>query len=302
MNWNQLHYIVAIAEEKSITKAAEKLYISQPSLSLSLRSLEEELGTPLFERSHGALTPTYAGTLFCQWAASTLHSKQQLSSRINDISQQTRQLIQIGIGPYRSSIILPKVLETFFRTYPRCEVRIAEHPTYILKKMLENNEIDLMIDVPNPDTVNYENEFLAREKILLAIPSSFLEHRIKPKENGRIALEDTISLPYIMLSPSHVMGRLSQKICDSFLFHPDVRLTCVHIETVLLLVKQQLGVAFVPEMLARQESSPSEVRYFSIDQLEEARQVCLIYPKKKYLSTQLLFLLELLREAVPLYF
>ena len=65
MNWNQLQYVRTIAEEKSITRAAQKLYLTQPSLSLSLKHLEEELGTPLFHRSPEGLTLTYAGELFC---------------------------------------------------------------------------------------------------------------------------------------------------------------------------------------------------------------------------------------------
>mgnify|MGYP005875866277 CR=1 FL=1 len=71
MNWNQLRYVLTIAEEKSITRAAQRLYLTQPSLSLSLKALEEELGTPLFTRGPDGLEPTYAGSLFCAWAAET---------------------------------------------------------------------------------------------------------------------------------------------------------------------------------------------------------------------------------------
>lgn len=71
MNWNQLQYVITIAEEKSITKAAQKLYISQPSLSLSIQALEKETGTPLFERNRGEMKLTYAGALFYEWAVST---------------------------------------------------------------------------------------------------------------------------------------------------------------------------------------------------------------------------------------
>ena len=63
MNWNQLQYVITIAEEKSITKAAQKLYISQPSLSLSIQALEKETGIPLFERNRGEMKLTYAGSL-----------------------------------------------------------------------------------------------------------------------------------------------------------------------------------------------------------------------------------------------
>ena len=226
MNWNQLQYIVTIADEKSITKAAEKLYMSQPSLSLSLRSLETELGIELFERKHGALSLTYAGSLFYEWAVFTLHSRQQLNSKLNDISANSRQLIQIGISPHRSAIMLPRIFKEFYSKFPDCEIRLVEQPTFILKKLLENNEIDIMIDVPNPDTINYTSEVLAEEKIILAVPSSFLKEGIIPEADGSILLEDTASFPYIMLSSSHVIGKLSRKICDTFGVHPAENLFC----------------------------------------------------------------------------
>lgn len=299
MNWNQLQYIITIAEEKNITKAAEKLYISQPSLSLSLRSLEDELGTPLFERRHGTLCLTYAGSLFYDWAVSTLHSRQQLSTKLNDISANSRQLIQIGISPHRSSIMLPRIFERFYNNFPDCEIRLVEQPTFILRKMLENNEIDFMIDVPNPDTINYTSEILTEEKIILAVPSDFLKNGITPKRDRLIALESTSAFPYIMLSSNQVIGKLSKKICDTFLFHPEVRLTCVSIETALTFVSRQLGIAFVPEIFAKQNRFSSEIRYFYIDGVDEARQICLIYPKKQYQSRQLKFLLDLFREIIP---
>ena len=102
MNWNQLQYVITIAEEKSITKAAQKLYISQPSLSLSIQALEKETGIPLFERNRGEMKLTYAGSLFYEWAISTLHSHTQLEWKLGDIVSGSRTLIRLGLSPHRS--------------------------------------------------------------------------------------------------------------------------------------------------------------------------------------------------------
>lgn len=99
MNWNQLQYVITIAEEKSITKAAQKLYISQPSLSLSIQALEKETGIPLFERNRGEMKLTYAGSLFYEWAISTLHSHTQLEWKLGDIVSGSRTLIRLGLSP-----------------------------------------------------------------------------------------------------------------------------------------------------------------------------------------------------------
>ena len=110
MNWNQLQYVLTIVQEKNITKAAQKLYLSQPSLSMSLKNLEEELGVEIFERKKGVLELTYAGELFCHWAEDSLRSKQILSDQLSDISSNARHKIRLGISPHRSLILLPDVL------------------------------------------------------------------------------------------------------------------------------------------------------------------------------------------------
>lgn len=116
MNWNQLQYVITIAEEKSITKAAQKLYISQPSLSLSIQALEKETGIPLFERNRGEMKLTYAGSLFYEWAISTLHSHTQLEWKLGDIVSGSRTLIRLGLSPHRSERLLVK--ESFVLAIP----------------------------------------------------------------------------------------------------------------------------------------------------------------------------------------
>ena len=170
MNWNQLQYVLTIAQEKNITKAAQKLYLSQPSLSMSMKSLEQELGTALFERKNGTLSLTYAGELFCHWATSTLRSQQILSDQLSDISIDARHKIRLGISPHRSLILLPDILTAFYERSHNCDIQIIEEPTYLLKELLEEDQLDLIIDIPHPDTINYNSELLAREHILLAVP------------------------------------------------------------------------------------------------------------------------------------
>ena len=144
MNWNQLQYVITIAEEKSITKAAQKLYISQPSLSLSIQALEKETGTSLFERNRGEMKLTYAGSLFYEWAVSTLHSHTQLEWKLGDIVSGSRTLIRLGLSPHRSERLLAPVLERFYSMYENCDIQIIEQPTYILRQMLEEDKLEAL--------------------------------------------------------------------------------------------------------------------------------------------------------------
>lgn len=297
MNWNQLQYVITIAMEKNITRAAKKLYISQPSLTLSIKALEKELGVILFERNHGNISLTYGGKLFYEWALSTLHSNRQLTLKLNDISNQSRHLIRLGISPHRSNIILPDVLEHFYKEYPACELHVTEKPTYILKKMLENNSIDLIIDVAHPDTVNYQSDLLINESIMIAIPKTFISGY--PSIESYIDLKQLLELPFIMLSEDQILGSMSRKICESANFYPDIRMITSNIETALMLASRQIGITFVPEIFSVQKRFSSKIQYASIRDFHTQRQICLVYHKNLYQCKQLSALIRLFREMIP---
>lgn len=297
MNWNQLQYVITIAAEKNITRAAKKLYISQPSLTLSIQSLEKELGVTLFERNRGEIHLTYAGSLFYEWAVSTLHSNQQLNLKLNDISRQKRHLIRIGVSPHRSNIILPDVFERFYHDHPSCEIHILEKPTYLLKKLLENNELDLIIDVAHPDTINYQSDLLIQESILLAIPKTMGNCGFSAEP--AVDLKELSEFPFIMLSEDQVLGRMSRKMCEAANFYPNIRIIASAIETALILASRQLGITFVPEIFARKNRFSPEIQYASIRDFHTERQICLVYHKNLYQHTQLTALIELLQEMIP---
>ena len=218
MNWNQLRYVLTIAEEKSITRAAQRLYLTQPSLSLSLKALEEELGTPLFTRGPDGLEPTYAGSLFCAWAAETDISFGRLNDKLSDIASGRRQLLRLGVSPHRGNLLLPTILSAFYRQFPSCEVHTVELSTTLLRLQLDAKQLDFIVDVPSPDTVTYCNELLLNEPILLAVPRSFLP-RIQP-QGGALELNALSGEPFILLPPEQMLGGICQKCASRRAFCP----------------------------------------------------------------------------------
>ena len=297
MNWNQLHYVLTIAEEKNITRAAKKLYLSQPSLSLSLKLLEEELGTSLFDRTGSSMELTYAGQLFCDWASQTLTSFDSLKIKLDDIAADRRQLIRIGVSPHRGSVLLPAILPEFYARFPNCEVHIVEQSTVLLRKMLDDRELDFIVDIPSPDTVTYQNEILLNEDILLAIPRSFLSH-IQP-QGGSIDLRTLVNKPFILLPAEQLLGSISRRVFEAVGIAPNIRLVCSSTERACTLAAQQLGIAFAPHVLASRHRWAEELAYFSIQGVDTDRQVCLVYPRNTYQSGPLRELLDLFRKRTP---
>lgn len=297
MNWNQLHYILTLAEEKNITRAAQKLYLTQPSLSLSLRSLEQELGTPLFRRGSDGLELTYAGELFCAWAEETQASYQRLNAKLADIAAGRRQLLRLGISPHRGDLVLPSILAAFYQQFPHCEVHTVELSANLLRLQLEAKQLDFIVDAPHPDTVTYCNEFLLDEAILLAVPRSFLP-RIHP-EAGAVDLTTLTGEPFILMPSGQLLGSISHRICEQVGFLPDVRLECSSIERALNMASLQLGITFAPQVFADRNVYGDQLAYFPVAHVESSRSLCLVYPRSAYQSAPLKAMLDLFRTQVP---
>lgn len=300
MNWKQLQYILTVAEEGCVTRAAKKLYLSQPSLSLSIKSLEEELALPLFEREPGALHLTYAGRLFCAWAKATLASYEQLECKLSDIAEGRRCLLRVGISPHRSSILMPKILEQFYTLHPSCEIRLSEQPTYVLRKQLEGKTLDMLIDTPHPDTAAFISERLEMERVMLAVPQTFANQLPSDLQSTpTLPLDALRAFPFIMIGEDQALGSLSRHICASNGFEPNTRLTCVGIENAFRLAQHQLGIAFVPEIFSSKSNESMNIRYYSIAGTQPERQICLVYPRDSYQNRPLKDLLQLFREWTP---
>lgn len=300
MNWKQLHYILTVAEEGSVTRAAKKLYLSQPSLSLSIKSLEDELDLPLFDREQGALRLTYAGRLFCDWARATLATYEQLECKLNDIAGGRRCLLRVGISPHRSSLLMPKILEQFYALHPACEIRLSEQPTYVLRRQLEEKALDMLIDTPHPDTAAFISEHLEMERVMLAIPQTFAA-QLPPalQDAPALPLDALRAFPFIMMGEDQALGSLSRHVCTSNGFEPNIRLTCVGVENALGLVQHQLGIAFIPEIFSLKSGDSMNIRYYSVAGAQPERQICLVYPRDSYQNRPLKDLLQLFREWTP---
>ena len=316
MNWNQLQYIVTTAQEGSVTRAASKLFISQPSLTLSIQNLEKELGIKIFEKSRGTLSLTYAGRLYYDWALSTLHSRDRLEARFSDIRKERSFQIRLGISPHRSAILLPPVLARFYEKFPDAEISLEERPTYQLRTMLEEEKLDLLIDVPHPDSLTYQNTVLAREHLVLAVPESFIKKlpEIPPeadmftmdpegKTERTIPIQYFSPLPFFMLGEPQNLAALSRRIYEAAGFLPSTRLVCSGITTALALVQKQLGLVLAPEIYSHPGYAGEGIRYFRMAPGMagdlDVRQICLVCRKDLYIHAGLRALMDLFIQVTP---
>ena len=145
MNDKELLYIKTIADTQSISKAAEELFIAQPSLSQALQRIERELGTHLFIREPRGMKLTYAGEKYYLMAKEILDIYSDFKSEITHINELKAGRLVIGIARYMGMNILPNVLPKFNKNYPNIEIIIREENTRVLENLVLGGNVDFAL-------------------------------------------------------------------------------------------------------------------------------------------------------------
>lgn len=163
MNIKQAQYIQMIANEGSITAAAKKLYISQPSLSQMVRQVEKELGVTLFDRTSQPLRLTYAGEKYLECAHAMIVANDRLENQLQDIRQENSGHLRLGISVQRGMRILPKAMPLFLSRYPNVSLELKETGSARMEDLLRYGEIDLAFAALDSTSARFDYRLIERE-------------------------------------------------------------------------------------------------------------------------------------------
>ena len=170
MDLAQARYIVAVAEKKSFSIAAESLFISQPYLSKIVMRAEREIGTKIFDRSTAPITVTSAGECYIEYLKEKIYINQKMRVRVNDIIGCNFPTITFGIPQTLGSYLLPSILRVFFSIYPNVKIVVEEARNTDLKERVENGQIDICLFSAPEYSNSIDYEIIKQEYILLVIP------------------------------------------------------------------------------------------------------------------------------------
>jgi LysR family hydrogen peroxide-inducible transcriptional activator len=266
MNYLQLRDIknvIAIAEEKSFSKAAEKLYVSQPALSQQILRLEDWLGVKLFARNSNSVTLTYAGKVFLEDGQTIVQLSDRIIKRMSDIQELKRGSLVVGVSPFYQKCYFSKVLPVFQNKFPGIKVSVIEAYSEELADLLLNGKLDLCIGaLPVPPGIKYEKLF--DESILIALPKSHrLCSQLKPENGCSHPLIDMAILKdeqFIFYKPGRKMWNRCMDICHEANFEPNIIFETHSCEVINAVIAQNMGVGFVPE--AMEFTCPKEQQPF----------------------------------------
>lgn len=252
MNDRELLYIKTIADTKSISKAAEELFIAQPSLSQSLQRIERELGTHLFIREPRGMKLTYAGEKYYLMAKEILDIYSDFKSEITHINELKAGRLVIGIARYMGMNILPNVLPDFNKNYPNIEIIIREENTRVLENLVLGGNVDFALTHVHKkemnEKINYE--ILKKDEFLLVTPKSYLMNsdKIKVKDGkSYVDLRDLEGEKFILLDINKGIRKVQDRTIKSYGINPEVVFTTKNFETAKRLAANGMGITIIPK-------------------------------------------------------
>ena len=280
MLYEKLNYIIAIAEERNLTQAAKRLYISQPTLTLYLNRLENELGVKLFDRSKSPVTLTDAGAYYLEKMKKIYASEQALRSQIHFIANPTQTLL-VGIGQVRGHHWLPLFLPTFCSIHPDINVQETEQQMY---EDLQKQKLDVGIGV-FPASTDIEMVEIMEETLFFAAHRKFglIPDHLRGKhdmKNPYIVQPDQLNgLPFIIPQVSNGLYDTYETILQNNQIHPSRTISINNLSTGLLLNVKGLGVQLLSGSVVYFSHEPgvNQLDLFLLENMPETRKCTDIY-------------------------
>lgn len=296
-------YVFEVYKERSFSKAAKNLYVSQPALSATIKKIEDRLGMQLFDRSTTALALTQAGEAYIQTARKILNMEDDLQIYLNDLANlNTGSLVLAGTA-FFSSYIIPPIVNEYLKYYPKVSLEFIEADSVELYKMAQDNQLDLIVDAGVNDKDRFERKFLYQETILLAVPKQWVTNdhlkaaalSIEDICNGKHRAEETEGVflrefeqcPFILLKKEHDLYKRANEICKgenvvlSSFIHLNQLMTSFH------LTCQNMGIALVSDSLVKCSKVNADVSFFKINVKNPdliQREVFIAYRKSRNLT------------------
>lgn len=266
MNWSALRYFIAVSETGSFTRAADRLRVSQPSLSISLRRLEEELGQPLLERGGKRAELTPFGHRFLL-RAQTILSEYEAARGEARATTANPERLRLGILTTLPSHPIIKWVERFRAAHPYIELDIAEASLTVLERRISQSRLDAMLSIIPENSGRETSQIFFQERYSLALMAS---HRLATRP--RLKLSDLKGLPFVVRPDCEVLSQAERAFAKVGL-KPTVIARTNHEARLLEYVRIGLGAAFVPESLAQHPG----ISLIEIAELRLARRIGLTW-------------------------
>lgn len=287
MNFQEMNYILCIAKHQNLTKAAQELFISQPTLTKYLQRLEREVNGKLFVRSGNSYTATYLGRRYMEYAKKILAVNQDWEKELQDLTSYNEGELNIAFPLMRSSCMVPQIMEEFHVLYPGVKVNLREETYAIQERLLLDDQLDFAIFTEAKPHPKLEYETLLREEVLLVMPANHPLAKLGEKRNGRnypwIDLRLLGQEPFILHFPEQTTGQIALELFEKYGIHPSVPIRTRNTVTCIKLCQKGMGLCFIPENYIKNIELHHPPLCFSVGDEGAFSTLTLAYRKGAYL-------------------
>lgn len=293
----QLEYIVAIDEYRHFATAAEKCFVTQPTLSMQIKKLEDELGVIIFDRSRQPVVPTDLGAKLIEQARMTLSATQRIKEIIQEEQQEVEGTLKIGIIPTLAPYLLPVFIGPYIRKYPAVKVEVEELVSEEIIRRLKRDILDVGLFVtPYHDEKIVERPVFYEEMLVYAHPDCEL---LKKKEVGH---EDIVTSDIWMLGNGHCFRNQVVNLCEmSASQHKNLpfEFESNSLETLMRIVDVEGGFTLIPELALQYMSARKKKQVRSIANTKPLREVSVIYSRHFTKQRLITLLCDEIKSVVP---
>lgn len=246
MELRQLEYFQMASRLKNITRAAERLNVSQPNITVAIKKLEAELGIQLFDRSQKQLSLTPEGTIFLNRIELALRNIQDAVLEVNDYKQLQKGTIKIGIPSMIGAYLFPKIFSSFQHLYPHLDIYLYEEGSMTIREQLERDELDFGIVILSDASSNLQLLPMARNQIVACVPE---DHPLARKNS--ININDISGADLIMLKEGSFLRYMVLNKLKIANISPNIVLESNQIETIKGLVSTNVGISFLLDFIVK---------------------------------------------------
>lgn len=294
MNARQMQYAVLLAETGSFSQLAEKLRLSQPALSKQILSLEKELDVQLFDRSTNPVTPTAAGTHFVREAKELLHRQDQLLRSMAQFRSGEKGQLVIGTTPFRSSYLLPPVVQKVREQFPGIHVRLVEEGSDLLRKDALDGRFDFtVVNLPVDEAV-LDTTPMEPDRLVLVVPNVLLSQTPALLGVTQTDFRACEGLPFVVVGAQQEMRILFEKLCVQADIRPTIAAEVVGLNTAWEMVCSGVAATVLPLQFVRQAIGDRPLTVIGLSQEIYLRQPAVAVRKGQYLSPAAQYAIALL--------
>ncbi len=269
MDKSDLEKIVAIAEEGSMAKAAQKLYITQPALSKCLTKVEESLGENLFVRRPNGLSLTYAGECLLKKAYQIMKLYDDVEMEFCELNHMRKGILKLGSAERIGALVLPHLLKRFKELYPNIKIDIVEENSMVLEEKLLIGALDIAILCLPLKNNNVNYQVFYEEPIYIALPKDHPLNKESYRREGEsmpyMPLEKLKGAEFILTKSFKKTRIAADRILKYLEGNYSVILESQNIETVIRLVSSGLGVSLIPNIYSKVYRTGDDINYYRIE-------------------------------------